>query len=175
MSNAAVTQDDYETNPNSKARSPFPINSSIDLEVQRHLFPQQQMVHQYSTAPLSHKTGPPTNFSQRTFLGSIFPPRRLSKPSQKSIRHTYAQMCVDKEYRYECGCVETDHMICMRNLDGPRFSRNCPQYRGVEKIAAEGSCQRHTMHPKPPAPPREDGEGEGSKKKRTCSACCPMM
>lgn len=173
MSNASVTQDDSETNTNCKTRSLFLISRSINVEFQKARSPAtQQMVHQRSNSP-SQKQDHRQAFPRKTLLASPVIP----KPTKNTNTSLIHRMCVDKEYKYQCGCIETDHLICMRNLDGPRFSRNCPQYRGVEMIVAEGSCQRHMMHPKPA--PRVEGEGEGeregSRRKGRCSACCPMM
>ena len=68
-------------------------------------------------------------------------------------------MCVDIVYIYDCGDRETNQYICHQNLDGPRFSEQCPNWAGIEQERREGSCNKCEMAPIPDHQP-ESGEDE---------------
>ena len=68
-------------------------------------------------------------------------------------------MCVDIVYIYECGDRESNQYTCHQNLDGPRFSEQCPNWDGIEYERKEGSCNKCEMSPIPDHQP-QSGEDE---------------
>ncbi len=68
-------------------------------------------------------------------------------------------MCVDIIYTYDCGDHEIDQYICLQNLDGPRYSEQCPNWGGIEYEKKDGQCNKCLMYPIPDHQP-ETGDDE---------------
>lgn len=66
-------------------------------------------------------------------------------------------MCLDIIYLYDCGDQETDQYICLQNLEGPRYSEQCPNWGGIEYEKKDGQCNKCLMYP---IPDHQPGTGE---------------